>query len=53
MKLLQDKGILLRCYTQNIDSLESQAGLASEKLIAAHGNFDSRPFCCQAFFSNG
>ena len=44
MKLLQDKGILLRCYTQNIDSLESQAGLSSEKLIAAHGNFDSRRF---------
>eukprot|EP00210_Caulerpa_lentillifera_P000144 g139.t1 len=41
MKLLQDKGMLLRCYTQNIDSLESQAGLTSDKLIAAHGNFDS------------
>lgn len=41
MKLLQDKDMLLRVYTQNIDSLESQAGVHSDKLIAAHGNFDS------------
>jgi len=41
MKLLQDKDMLLRVYTQNIDSLESQAGVQSDKLIAAHGNFDS------------
>jgi len=40
IKLLHNKGILLRCYTQNIDSLERQAGLPEDKLIAAHGNFD-------------
>ncbi|QDZ22052.1 NAD-dependent protein deacetylase sirtuin 2 [Chloropicon primus] len=41
IKLLHEKGILLRCFTQNIDSLETQAGLPREKLVAAHGNFDS------------
>lgn len=41
IKLLHEKGILLRCFTQNIDSLESLAGLPTHKLVAAHGNFDS------------
>jgi len=41
IKLLHEKGILLRCFTQNIDSLETQAGLPHDKLVAAHGNFDS------------
>lgn len=40
MRLLHDKGLLLRCYTQNIDSLEAQAGLPRSAVIAAHGNFD-------------
>ena len=31
---------LLRCFTQNIDSLESSAGLPREMVVAAHGNFD-------------
>ncbi|KAL3135315.1 hypothetical protein ABBQ32_007510 [Trebouxia sp. C0010 RCD-2024] len=41
MKMLHDKGLLLRCFTQNIDSLENQAGLPKEDIVAAHGNFDS------------
>ena len=41
MKLLHDKGLLLRCYTQNIDSLEHVAGLPKDTVIAAHGNFDT------------
>jgi NAD-dependent deacetylase sirtuin 2 len=41
IKMLSDKGILLRCYSQNIDSLETRAGLPREKLVAAHGNFDA------------
>ena len=41
MKLLHDKGLLLRCYTQNIDSLEHVAGLPKDAVIAAHGNFDT------------
>lgn len=38
---LHKRGKLLRCYTQNIDSLESRAGLPAEKIVAAHGNFDT------------
>ncbi|PRW20829.1 NAD-dependent deacetylase sirtuin-2 [Chlorella sorokiniana] len=41
MRLLHDKGLLLRCFTQNIDSLEHQAGLPTEAVVAAHGNFDT------------
>uniref|UniRef100_A0A7S3K0N6 Deacetylase sirtuin-type domain-containing protein n=1 Tax=Aureoumbra lagunensis TaxID=44058 RepID=A0A7S3K0N6_9STRA len=41
IKLLYDKGRLLRCFTQNIDSLETAAGVPAEKIVAAHGNFDS------------
>ena len=37
MALMHKKGLLLRCFTQNIDSLESQAGLPAEKVVAAHG----------------
>lgn len=41
IKLLHDKGILLRCFSQNIDSLECQTGLPKDRLVAAHGNFDT------------
>lgn len=41
IKLLHEKGILLRCFTQNIDSLETEAGVPRDKVVAAHGNFDS------------
>ena len=41
IKLLHDKGLLKRCYTQNIDSLEHVAGLPKDAVIAAHGNFDT------------
>ena len=40
LRLLHDAGKLRRCYSQNIDSLESAAGLPREALVAAHGNFD-------------
>ena len=40
LRLLHEKGALLRCFTQNIDSLESSAGLPREMVVAAHGNFD-------------
>ncbi|KAH8868194.1 NAD-dependent protein deacetylase Sirt2 [Schistosoma japonicum] len=39
IKLLHDKGLLLRHYTQNVDSLERLSGLPEEKLIEAHGTF--------------
>ncbi|KAM4677738.1 NAD-dependent protein deacetylase sirtuin-3-like isoform 2-T3 [Discoglossus pictus] len=41
VKLLHDKGLLLRCYTQNIDGLERMAGIPPEKLVEAHGTFSS------------
>lgn len=39
--LLERKGVLRRVFTQNIDSLETAAGLPMERLVAAHGNLDS------------
>lgn len=39
IKLLQDKGKLLRNYTQNIDNLEANAGVHYDKLIQCHGSF--------------
>lgn len=39
MKLIHDKGLLLRLYTQNIDSLERIAGVPGDKLIESHGTF--------------
>ena len=40
MRLLHEKGLLLRLYSQNIDSLEALAGIPPEKVVATHGNFD-------------
>lgn len=49
MRLLHAKGRLLRVFTQNIDSLEKQAGLPPDAIVAAHGNFDSKfPLCHEA-----
>ncbi|KAF2214803.1 hypothetical protein CERZMDRAFT_66063 [Cercospora zeae-maydis SCOH1-5] len=39
LKLLQDRGHLLRNYTQNIDDLEGLAGLSRDKIIQCHGSF--------------
>lgn len=39
IRLLHEKGLLLRHYTQNIDTLEHLAGIPSEKLVEAHGTF--------------
>ena len=41
IRLLHQKGLLVRCFTQNIDSLETAAGLPKEMIVAAHGNFDN------------
>jgi NAD-dependent deacetylase sirtuin 2 len=41
IKLLNDKGILLRNYTQNIDTFERIIGIPSEKLVESHGTFAS------------
>ncbi|XP_076247624.1 sirtuin 2 isoform X2 [Calliopsis andreniformis] len=39
IRLLWEKGLLLRHYTQNIDTLERMAGLDLSKLVEAHGTF--------------
>lgn len=41
MKLCDDKGLLKRCYTQNIDTLERIAGVSDEKVLEAHGSFSA------------
>lgn len=39
MKLLEEKGNLLRIYSQNIDGLETISGISPQKLVEAHGTF--------------
>eukprot|EP00088_Acartia_fossae_P020658 TRINITY_DN2219_c0_g1_i1.p1 TRINITY_DN2219_c0_g1~~TRINITY_DN2219_c0_g1_i1.p1 ORF type:complete len:374 (-),score=70.36 TRINITY_DN2219_c0_g1_i1:297-1418(-) len=39
IRMLHEKGLLLRHYTQNIDMLERVAGIPSSKLVEAHGSF--------------
>ena len=39
LTLLHQKKILRRVFTQNIDTLESVAGLPPNKYVACHGNF--------------
>lgn len=39
IRLLQDKGKLLTQYTQNIDNIESTAGIQEDRLIQCHGSF--------------
>ncbi|XP_018548213.1 NAD-dependent protein deacetylase sirtuin-3, mitochondrial [Lates calcarifer] len=39
VRLLHEKGQLLRMYTQNIDGLERLAGIPPEFLVEAHGTF--------------
>ncbi len=53
IKLLSDRGMLLRNYTQNIDGLERLAGIPPEKIIEAHGSFASaRCIDCQRVSRN-
>ncbi|OJD36917.1 nad-dependent histone deacetylase sir2 [Diplodia corticola] len=39
MRLLHDKGILLKLFTQNIDCLEREAGVPGDLIVEAHGSF--------------
>jgi len=41
IKLLHEKGLLLRNFTQNIDTLERVAEIPGEALVEAHGSFAS------------
>eukprot|EP01117_Protostelium_nocturnum_P003461 TRINITY_DN144_c1_g1_i2.p1 TRINITY_DN144_c1_g1~~TRINITY_DN144_c1_g1_i2.p1 ORF type:complete len:380 (-),score=94.24 TRINITY_DN144_c1_g1_i2:23-1162(-) len=53
VKLLEDKGLLLRNFTQNIDTLERVAGVKGESLVEAHGSFGSaRCIDCKTLVDN-
>ncbi|KAI9032374.1 DHS-like NAD/FAD-binding domain-containing protein [Hyaloraphidium curvatum] len=39
LALLEEKGVLRRIYTQNIDTLETLAGVPREKIVEAHGSY--------------
>ncbi|ELT94099.1 hypothetical protein CAPTEDRAFT_227953 [Capitella teleta] len=39
LRLLHEKKLLLRHYTQNIDTLERVAGIPEEMIVEAHGTF--------------
>ncbi|XP_064649610.1 NAD-dependent protein deacetylase sirtuin-2-like [Lineus longissimus] len=39
IRLMGEKGLLLRNFTQNIDNLERLAGQSPEKLVQVHGNY--------------
>lgn len=52
LRLLLEKDMLLRVYTQNIDTLERIAGIPGEKLVEAHGTFhSSHCLDCRAEYS--
>jgi NAD-dependent SIR2 family protein deacetylase len=40
-RLLAQKGLLQRHYTQNIDTLERVAGVPPHRLVEAHGSFNT------------
>ena len=46
VRLLYEKGLLLRCYTQNVDGLERMAGVPDKLLVEAHGSFH-RAHCAE------
>ena len=52
VKLLEVNGLLLRCYTQNIDALEQEAGISSDLLVQAYGSLaTSHCTSCGAIYS--
>jgi NAD-dependent histone deacetylase SIR2 len=39
IRLLVEKGLLLKLFTQNIDCLEREAGVPEDLIVEAHGSF--------------
>lgn len=39
VRLLSDKGLLLKLFTQNIDCLDREAGVPEDRIVEAHGSF--------------
>ncbi|KAJ9664877.1 Sir2 histone deacetylase Hst2 [Coniosporium apollinis] len=46
IRLLHDKGLLLKLFTQNIDCLEREAGVPDDAIVEAHGSF-ARQSCIE------
>ena len=46
IRLLSDKGLLFKAFTQNIDCLEREAGVPDDKVVEAHGSF-ARQSCVE------
>ena len=54
IKLLEEKSLLLRNFTQNIDCLERLAGINDDNIVEAHGSFkSSRCVFCSKSYENG
>ena len=51
VKLLADHALLDTCFTQNIDTLERQAGVPAHRIVEAHGSFADQHCiqCSRAF----
>ena len=48
IKMLEDKGLLYKCVTQNIDNLEEKAGMNMKRVVQAHGaNRGARCSACR------
>ncbi|KAF8628697.1 hypothetical protein AX15_003755 [Amanita polypyramis BW_CC] len=53
VRLIHEKGLLLTCFTQNIDTLERRAGIPEDKIVEAHGSFASHHCIdCHAAYDN-
>ena len=47
ISMLARESLLLRCYTQNIDGLELEAGLIPDLLVQCHGSFEAPGRCAE------
>ncbi|CAI5741481.1 unnamed protein product [Peronospora destructor] len=53
LKLLEEKGKLLRIYSQNIDMLEHAAGISHEHSVLCHGSFATATcLACNQMYPN-
>lgn len=53
LRLLEQKGKLLRIYSQNIDMLERAAGISHERCVLCHGSFETATcLSCKRIYPN-
>ena len=54
VRLLHDKGLLLKVFTQNIDCLEREAGVPGDRIVEAHGSWATHSCIeCHAPYPDG